>query len=406
MDRSAGEVRLRIESLGKGGDSVGRAEDGRVVFADGGVPGDLVLVELVEQKARWARGVVREIIEVGKERVPAPCEYQARCGGCPWQVAAMPTQLAAKQQIVERALRNLGVEVEPIVASPQTLGYRGRATLSVRHGKLGFFGRRSHEVVEIERCIALEPALDRALARASDGLSRELGEEGVLRGTSAAQGIHLAFEPGRGADLAALLARARRLVDEGIVGMLVDGRAVGAALLDAGDFLVSAAGFRQANAAQNDVLRRLVAQWLEPAGRTVLELYCGDGNFTRDLSSAAGVVAVEEDAAAFSRLRKNVPSATAVNARVERDVEQRARRGERHERVLLDPPRAGAKDAVQFIAALSPDRIVYVSCDVATLARDLAAFRALGYRTTRAVPVDLMPHTDHVEVVALLERAP
>lgn len=375
-----------------------------MVFADGGVPGDLVVVELIEEKARWARGVVIDVVEPGAARVVPPCPYQARCGGCPWQVAALPAQLAAKHQIVERALRKLGVAVEPIVACAESLGYRGRATLSMRHGKLGFHGRRSHEIVEFAQCIALEPALDRALQQASAGLARELGEEGSLRGTSAPSGVHLSMTAGRGADLAALHARAQRLVDEEVVGVLVDGRVFGAPLLDAGSFLVSAAGFRQANAAQNDVLRRIVRDWLEPDDRTVLELYCGDGNFTRDLGFAKQVTAVEEDAFAVARLRKNVPSATAVNARVERDVEQRARRGERYDRVLLDPPRAGAKEAVVAIAALGPERIVYVSCDPATLARDLEAFVALGHRTVRALPVDLMPHTDHVEVVALLER--
>ncbi|MEO6954140.1 MAG: TRAM domain-containing protein [Polyangia bacterium] len=396
------ELRLRIESLGKGGDSVGRADDGRVVFVDGGVPGDLVLVELTEQKARYCRGTVTAVLEPGTARVPAPCVYAERCGGCPWQSVAMRAQLEAKQQIVERALRKLGAPVEALLPSPASLGYRGRATMSVRRGKLGFFGRRSHEVVEVESCLALEPALDRALQGAMQGLPRELGEEGSLRGTCALSGVHLSMTPGRGADLAALHARAQRLVDEGVIGVLVDGRVFGAPLLDAGSFLVSAAGFRQANASQNEVLRRLVTELLEPAGTSVLELYCGDGNFTRDLAAAKKVIAVEEDAPAIQRLRKNVPSATAVNARVERDVQQRAQRGERFDRVLLDPPRAGAKEAVPAIAKLGADRIVYVSCDVATLARDLDELAMLGYRTSRIVPIDLMPHTDHVEVVVLL----
>ena len=400
------EVRLRIESLGKGGDSVGRADDGRVVFVDGGAPGDLVLVELTEQKARFCRGTVKEVLEAGASRVQAPCVYAERCGGCPWQSVAMSAQLAAKQQIVERALRKLGAPVDALLPSAAEVGYRGRATMSVRHGKLGFFGRRSHDAIEVETCIALEPALDAALRQARVGLALELGEEGSMRGTCAPSGVHLSMSAGRGADVPALHARAQRLVDEGMVGVLVDGRVFGAPLLEAGSFLVSSDGFRQANGAQNAVLRRLVTELLHPAGREVLELYCGDGNFTRDLVGAKRLVAVEEDAAAIARLRKNVPSATAVNARVERDVQQRMQRGERYERVLLDPPRAGAKDAVPAIAGLGAERIVYVSCDVATLARDLEAFATLGYRTTRVVPVDLMPHTDHVEVVALLEPAP
>jgi 23S rRNA (uracil1939-C5)-methyltransferase len=151
-------LRLRLESLAAGGEAVARAPDGRVVFADGGVPGDLVEVVLSETKARFARGRVVEVIEASTARVTAPCPVADRCGGCPWQIVAEPAQRAAKQDIVERALRRLAVPVQPIIAAPTALGYRVRATLHANDGEIGFHARRSHALVSHAHCLALAPA--------------------------------------------------------------------------------------------------------------------------------------------------------------------------------------------------------------------------------------------------------
>ncbi len=408
-------MKLRLDALAVGGEAVGRSEDGRVVFVDGGAPGDLVEIELTEDKRRYARGRVRQIIERGGTRVDPPCEHAERCGGCPWQIIRDEVQREAKAQAVTRALSRVAVEVLPLVAAPATLGYRGRVSMHARGGRIGLHARRSHELVEIARCIALEPALDAALARAraigEGALGPALGEEGALRGTIAPSGeVQLALAPGRGAQRERLRGIARQLVDQQIaIGVLIEEEAVGEGLLDAGGegapFWVSAAGFRQANEAQNQVLRRMVRAAMEPAGARAIELYAGDGNFTRDLvADGAAVVAIEEDRAAVLRLKKNVPTATAVCARVETELGRRVRAGERYDRVLMDPPRAGGKDAMADLVRLGAARIVYVSCDPATLARDLAMLT--GYRLVSATPVDLMPHTDHVEVVVVADKLP
>jgi 23S rRNA (uracil1939-C5)-methyltransferase len=400
-------MRLRLDSLAVGGEAVGRAEDGRVVFVDGGAPGDLVEVSLTEDKRRFARARVVAVIERGAARVDPPCAYAERCGGCPWQIVRADVQRAAKEAAVRRALGKLDVEVHPLVAAPASLGYRGRVTMHAERGSIGFRARRSHALVEVETCLALEPGLDAAIATARAQLGSALGDEGGLRGTIAPSGrVHLALSPGRGAHEPRLREVARALVDAGVaVGVLVGDDAIGAAFLDAGEgapFWVSATGFRQANDAQNRVLRALVDESLDvESGMRVLELFAGDGNFTRDLvAGGAAVVAVEEDRSAVERLRKNLPGVQAVCARVETDVRRRGPGA--FDRVLLDPPRAGAKDAMAAIARLGAQRIVYVSCDPATLARDLALLE--GYRLVGATPIDLMPHTDHVEVVAVAER--
>jgi 23S rRNA (uracil1939-C5)-methyltransferase len=148
-----------------------------------------------------------------------------------------------------------------------------------------------------------------------------------------------------------------------------------------------------------------VREELRAAGTRVVELYAGDGNFTRDLvADGASVLAIEEDAGAIARLKQSLPGVEAVAARAELELRRRTARGERWDRLLLDPPRAGAKEAVPEISAASPARIVYVSCDPATLARDLRRLGP-GYRLAGLTAFDLFPQTAHVETVAVLERS-
>jgi tRNA/tmRNA/rRNA uracil-C5-methylase (TrmA/RlmC/RlmD family) len=533
---------------------VGRDGDGRVVFVAGGAPGDRVRARIVEAKKAFARGELVEIVAAGDARVTPPCPVADRCGGCPWMHVDVAAQLAAKQAIVARALRASGAVVEPIASSPAALGYRTRARMTARGGVLGFSARRSHEVVAVDTCAALDPALDAALRTARATLGSRLGEGGQLGASLTRDGdgarVHLSLLPGHGADRRALQAAAQSLVGRALpsdgadVARATDdatrataadaarttatdaapataadaarktatdaarataagaaretaadaaretapdaarATAAGAARVTAADAAresapdaarATAAGaarataadaaretapdaarataadaerangadaaganaadaerangaaaspsdsrvtiaraqfetmpFAQANAAQNETLRKLVRDAAGAEGARVLELYAGDGNFTRDLAAvAASGLAVEGDAAAVSRARAAVSAAAWQwrAAPVEDAVAELARAGQTFDVVVLDPPRAGAAAAIAALAKLGAARIVYVSCDPMTLARDVAALGKLGYRATRAWPVDMMPHTFHVETVCLLERA-
>ncbi len=400
---AASEIELTLDSLAFGGEAVGRGDDGRVVFVTGGAPGDRVRARIVENKRSFRRGEVVAVLAAG-ERVVPPCALAERCGGCPWMHVTVAAQAAAKQAIVARALAKSGADVRPLATAPATLGYRTRARMSVRVDRqggvaIGFLARRSHEVVDVGRCIALEPTLDGALQAARRALGPLIGDEGALSGLVRDGAVELAVTSGRGARAQALPEAARALVGQaGIVRVTVD---------DPG---APAAGFAQANDAQNERLRQLARAAAQVAGQRVLELYAGDGNFTRDLlPDAAGGVAEEGDRHAVARLQELVtrsgkpwtvsrePAAPAVDRLLRADA--------RFDVVLLDPPRAGAADVVDGIARLQPARIVYVSCDPMTLARDVARLGTLGYRATTAWSVDMMPHTWHVEVVALLTRS-
>jgi 23S rRNA (uracil1939-C5)-methyltransferase len=324
--------------------------------------------------------------------------------------------------------------VEDILPAPQFIGYRRRAKMTARAQTIGFQARRSHRVIDVDKCVAMEPRLDAAMQAARAELRGLLGEGGVLSGLVAADGrVHITVEsehapaPETLADHAGALLGRERIVG---VGVRAGGtrRFYGEARIELEpELLASASGFAQANAAQNQHLRRLVMRWAFPDDHgndlpRLLELFAGDGNFTRDLVRRARVVAVEGDPEAAARLIDNLrvvaprtrqtsnltPSFDRWSVRPE-PSDQAARKlaqaDEKFDLVVLDPPRAGASDCLEYIVALDPARIVYVSCDPMTLARDVMRLETMGYKGVRAQPVDMMPHTAHVEVVCLLERA-
>jgi 23S rRNA (uracil1939-C5)-methyltransferase len=388
------ELELTLDSLAFGGEAVGRDAGGRVVFVAGGVPGDRVVARVVEDKRSFVRAELVRVVAAGAARVVPPCPIVDRCGGCPWQHVDGAAQLAAKQAIVERALGKLGARVEPIAPSPQALGYRTRARMTVRAGAVGFHGRRSHQIVDVDACIALDPALDAAMQAARRALGPLLGEEAAIAGLVHARGVEVAIKSGtRGGDARRLRPAAAALVGQaGIVAITID---------DPG---APAAGFAQANAGQNATLQRLVREAARADGKRVLELYAGDGNFTT-LLGASGGVAVEGDRPAVERLRRRaLPGWEVLSMSAEPAVAKLARAGERFDVVVLDPPRTGAADVVGTLARFGAERIVYVSCDPMTLQRDLATLSRLGYAPRVAWPVDMMPQTWHVEVVVLVEK--
>jgi 23S rRNA (uracil1939-C5)-methyltransferase len=385
------KLRVELDSLAFGGDAVGRDDEGRVIFVPGGAPGDAVLVTVEEERKGYARAALERVLRAGPARVEPPCpRYLEGCGGCQWQHVAGDAQRAAKTDIVRRALRHAG-PVEDARAPSPPFGWRRRARLRFRNGEIGYLARRSHRLVDVDRCPQLEPALEAALV-ALRGLRFEgSGEIELLLG-------------GRGdvhAVLPAVAGAAERVGVAGIAGVIAGGVIHGADRIDLADdpepFWSRADVFAQASATGNLALRRLVLEAAGPlAGRRVLELFAGSGNFTRDLAREAEVVAVEESAAAVELARANL---AARGLRAELRSGPAAVPDRHFDLIVVDPPRAGL--APELAAALATTRapIVYVSCDPNTLARDA---KLLGRRLERAIPLDLMPQTFHIEVVAVL----
>ncbi len=395
--RPSETVRLTIDSLAFGGDGVGRDAAGRVVFVPATAPGDAVVAAIVDEKKGFARADLVRVVRPGARVEPACPRFDAGCGGCQWQHVALPAQRAAKEDIVRRALRHVvpAEAIRPLATPSAPLGWRRRARLRFRRGALGYLARRSHELVDVDSCPQLEPALGAALSAIRSAPLAGAGDVELLltrRGE-----VHVAIDGPdvRAADVAPLLGRA------GIVGILVRGHTLGVAEVDLGDgaapFWAAADAFAQASDAGNDLLRALVREAVGPvAGKRVLELYAGGGNFTRDFVGA-DIVAVEESPAAAARLARNARAAVRAEGADAPDGP--------FDVVLVDPPRTGLSPGLAGkLAALGAPVLAYVSCDPPTLARDLAPLVAAGYRAAWAQPVDLMPQTFHVEVVVSLRR--
>lgn len=440
----AAATRLTLTELAAGGEAVGRRDDGMVVFVPGGAPGEQVEVRIEESRKGFARARLLRVLSPSADRVDPACPlaHPERCGGCPLMHVSRAAQLRAKQAWVQRALRQTGAEVLPILAPTPELGYRVRARLVVHEGRLGFAGARSHRSVAVAACPVMDPLLEAALLGHGSRLAPLLGEGATLAGLvgrvpgTDRRAVQLAVRLGRGGRRAAIRSALLGAIEQGLIagaslgrdeGGEGDDEILGAAALDvggsAGPLLVTAAGFAQASAPGHTLLAEHVARAVtaavtdvaEPSLRPrIVELYAGSGNLTRALRPVArSILAIEGDAAATARLQQLVDAAQSEalapvevqQAPVEQAIAQLVRRGVTCDAVVLDPPRAGARPALRGIAALSPRRVVYVSCDAMTLGRDLVELAALGLRARRVQPIDLMPQTAEIECVAELERA-
>lgn len=368
---------IRIESLAFGGDAVARAPDGRVVFCAFGAPGDALFVRPVEEHRSWIRAEIVRVVERSGERVEPRCRHFGTCGGCEWQHVSYAAQLRAKREIVEGALRRLGVAVEGPVPASSEYGTRRRVRMHARGGRPGFFARGRQRVIAVSECPVMEPRLWETIRAARPR------EDGELSGLAGPSGVHLS---GAGVEVGA----APDLASAG------DGR-----------FVVPATVFAQASAEGDRALGACVLEWAESRGRGVLELFAGAGNFTRLLVRAAGAVtAVEGDGKAFEWLGQNAPEAERVRDAAAAAVRRLAVEGRAFDVCVLDPPRTGCRDLLADLASVVRERIVYISCDPMTLGRDLERLRDLGFATVRARCFDLMPQTSHVETVALAVRRP
>ncbi|MDB4956451.1 MAG: deoxyribonuclease/rho motif-related [Myxococcales bacterium] len=365
-----------------------RDPGGRVTFVPNTVPGDRVRVGLVKETKSFARGELVEVLAPSPSRVEPPCEYfRAGCGGCQWQHVARAAQLEAKQAIVANALRNIaGLAIERIADPAPPLGWRRRARFHVVGGRVGLYANASHRLIPLAHCPQLEPALEPAF-KAVASVTPPDGELAFVRGHRGEIVVGLE-RSWRGAP--ALIGRA------GIVGVIAGDDVHGETVIEIEPDLYGGPwDFAQASAAGNRALIAATQAALGPGPGRLLELYAGAGNFTRGFVAAGWDVTatdVEPPRKPIARARFISGAAQWVLGKLEGMFDA----------IVLDPPRTGAAEAIDGIVKISPKTIVYVSCDPATLARDVARLVTAGYRAERAWPFDLMPQTSHVEVVLRL----
>src|ERR1035437_6873690 len=387
-----------VEKLVYGGDGLARLE-GRVVFAPSVLPGERIRVVTWREQKGLVRAHTLEVLEPAAERVAAPCPVFGRRAGCHSQHAPYEYQLAAKRAILADQLRRLG-KMEPpetiAVAAAETWGYRNRAQLHIDGRRIGYREAGSHSLCEMGHCAIASPAINDAI-RALAGMLRD------SRWPKSVRSLEI-FTDERQVQLNVIdtvQPVAKRFFEwcaEQIPG-LVEG------VLDyQGRFRVSRHSFFQVN---RFLLDRMVEVALEGAqGDTALDLYAGVGLFSVALARRfREVTAVESGSGAVRDLEFNAERADLENLRAEqRMAEEYLQKLERApDFVLLDPPRAGlGKEMVRRLAELRPRQVTIVSCDPATLARDLAGLTAAGYRVEQMTLVDLFPQTFHLETVVRL----
>ena len=434
---------VEVHDLAHGGAGVGRASDSdeaRVWFVAGALPGERVRVALDTENKRWLRGHTLEVLEPSKVRVSPPCPVAERCGGCSWQHVDPSAQAELKAGIVANQLRRLAVPKPRAVPSPQALGYRRRARMHYQRvdgapaGEelvLGFFGQRSHDIVDAQRCVVLDPALDGALQHLrawakwlpesgnvhglTNGREVVLGLPGVRMQAGLEAAIRAVIEAGASAAeddpdaprlIGVQLRGGRERVGVGKTSLELDGDGPTPPVTQ-GPF-----NFSQAQAAQNAALVAHVVEAAQASERRVLELHAGVGNFSRALSRVAKRVwALDGDREAVASLQRTAERwDLAINAKrgqAERLLGKLASGDRQYEVVVCDPPRSGiGVAAARDLISVASDRVVYVSCDPATLARDLGVL--LGpdspFECVDLSVFDMMPMTAEVEVVATLVR--
>lgn len=439
------EHTVTIEGYGEGGMGVARI-DGRVVFVHGALRGEKCRVLILKTLKSVAFAKVLEVIEPSSERITPDCPYFPRCGGCTYRHIRYEEELRLKKQRVQDNLSRIGgsdVTVEEILGARDTLRYRNKAQYPVsKDGAVGFYRARTHEVTECEHCLLVKPEAA-AAAEALREYMQSCRVAGYDEKTGRGLVRHLYIRSNAaGESLVCVLVNGDKLPKEDrLVTLLRDAcpKCTGIVLgtntkkgnVILGDryrtlwgsdrledtlcgktFRLSVPSFYQVNRVQAE---RLYAKAIEFAGltgqETVLDLYCGAGTITLALSDhAKKVLGAEIVPEAIDDARENAARNGVKNAEFfcgdASDVAKKlARENLRPDVITVDPPRKGlAADVVESIAEMQPQRVVYVSCDSATMARDVKRLADLGYTAQRACAVDMFPRADHIETICLLSK--
>ena len=409
-------LELELTKMAHGGEAMGRHQ-GKVIFVAYGIPGERVRVEVVEDRPHWSRARLVEVLEPSPHRIEPPCPHFGICGGCQWQHIKYEAQVVLKREILRDQLHRLGHFANPPVAdvipSPDPWAYRNHLQLSVTpDGQLGFLDVSATRVTPIAVCLLPHPLVWEMVEMMEAG--EEDGERVFLQRLSLRAGIRtgermMVFQTEEdlppqievNVPISCVL-----LMEDGTPVNLI-GRNWLTEKLAGRHFRISAGSFFQVNTPQAEKLIEAVSRFLDPQGdETLLDLYCGVGTFALSLASRVGrVIGIESYGPAVADARANTRQGEPVEF-IEGQVEEILDQLDLPvDVVLVDPPRTGCSSAaLQKLTQLSPPRLIYVSCDPATLARDARRLAEAGYCLDRVRPVDMFPQTYHIESVSLFLR--
>ncbi len=442
-------INLKIDSCTAQGSGVGRHE-GIAIFVPMTAPGDEISAHILKVKPNYAFAKVHEILTPSPDRVEVDCPAYAKCGGCVFRHLSYEAETKIKADFVADCLKRIGktdIVPEPIIAADSRQGYRNKAQFPVAADadgiRMGFFASHSHRVIECRSC-PLQPSEFEEILNAFEQYIRsckvsvydETAHRGLLRH------IYLRRAHATGEIMVCAVINGNRLPEEErLVKMLLAanpdiksicvnmnkektnvilgkkcrtlyGSDYITDILCSLKFRLSALSFYQVNAVQAEKLYGKAAEFAHLTGKeTVLDLYCGTGTIGLTMASQAKeVIGVEIIPEAIEDAKINAQINSITNTRficgdASFAAKELEKEGLRPDVVILDPPRKGCSaDVLEAVAKMAPDRIVYISCDPATQARDLTVLAPLGYTAEKACPVDMFPATGHVETVCLLSK--
>lgn len=416
-------MKISVEKLTQGGDGLARSS-GKVIFVRDGVPGDEALVKVYKETKGFMRASIAELVEPSPHRTEPRCPVYTWCGGCQWQHIDYEYQKQAKESILRETLERLGgitdPEIGPITGPESPYGYRSKVSLTLwaagRKHFIGYHEKGSSRLVSIGGCPIAETPVEEAIATISRVLSSIKSSPLRLeRAAIATDGerAYITLYPERHTDrrpLTRLVEHLKRFPETEFISIIP--KEVEFTITACGmRYILTPSLFSQACSSVNEAMLATAAEWardLAPA--SVLELYSGAGNFTLPLAAAATrLTAVEIDPgssryAGRSAAENGIDNCEFITASAEDYLSGPPADTPGFDLVVLDPPREGAKDVLDGIAALSPGAIIYISCDPAILARDLSRLARSGYEPRDIRPFDMFPNTFHIETMVLLRK--
>lgn len=414
-----------ILSISSDGNGVGRV-DGRVVFVPYTVTGDTVKIRIETEKPRFLRASITDVLSPSQDRITPDCPVYGQCGGCVMRHMTYDAELRAKREAVENAMQRIGgfadFSLSGITGMDKPERYRNKTVFHAEKGRLGFYAPKSHELIKVCDCL-IGISENKAIIQAVEEYIRESGTDKIQ-----SVFVRKAFSTG---EIMLVISADGKLQNTDILAVKLAGLNVKSIILNSGNkyttlfgkntidetlcgikFEISPESFFQVNPAQTEKLYNKALEFADiKANDTVLDIYCGAGTISLCAAKRAGkVIGVEVVGRAIEDAKKNARGNNIKNAyfyagKAENIVPALIKNGEKPDIVILDPPRSGSdKKTLGAAVTANPKKIVYVSCNPATLARDARFLAENGYEISAAEAFDMFPRTSHVETVVLFKK--
>jgi len=414
-------MELLIESISHNGEGVARNE-GKVIFVPHAIPGELVNAEIIEEKKKYSRGILREIIKKSPHRVEPKCPYYYQCGGCSYQHITYDEQLVLKQKIVKETISRIGginPTIMSVVGMQEPWNYRNKVVWHISDSgygkKIGFYRYRSRQLIDIENCPLLLPKVNKIsllIKEMLPGIYLEKDSSMMIRQSNNSKETMLEFIhcfPDK--ESLERLSQEVETIYENRYGKikLLFGRKLIKEKAGKSLFSLGPDDFFQVNSDQSESMINTVTEYLNLSGHNkVLDAYCGAGMFALNIAdNVVSVVAIDSNIWAIKNAQKNatlndIENCQFISGPCEINLSNLQNS---FDRVIVNPPRTGLKpQVINAIVNISPEIIVYVSCNPATLARDLKQFVNNNYKVAKIQPIDMFPQTSHIENIVLLQK--